>query len=311
MKELYFGVDIGGTTVKIGCFDNEGNMLHKYEIVTRKDEGGKFIIPDIISSVKEYTISTGESEDAIKGIGVGVPGPVIEDRIVLNCVNLGWGVIDVAKEVKALLDVEVKVGNDANMAALGEMFKGGGMGADNVVMITLGTGVGGGVIIDGKILNGKNGAAGEIGHMPVAYDEPDKCTCGKKGCLEQMASATGIVKQTKRILATTDKKSVLKGKEAFTAKDVFDAAHIGDEVAVMAVERLGFYLGTALAHVACTIDPEVFVIGGGVSKAGDILTDSVEKVYKEQAFNPSKGTKITLATLGNDAGMYGAVKLVL
>ena len=191
------------------------------------------------------------------------------------------------------------------------MFKGSGEGTKDMVMITLGTGVGGGVIIGGKIITGVNGAAGEIGHMPMCDDETDTCGCGKKGCLEQYGSATGVVKITKRLLATKDTPSKLRDMENFTAKDVFDFAKEGDLLANEAVEELGKYLGKAAAHISCVVNPETFVIGGGVSKAGQFLLDRIEKYFKEYAFFASRDTKFVLASLGNDAGIYGAAALIL
>ena len=310
--KYFFGVDVGGTTIKIGMFNENGNMSEKYEIPTRKEDKGSHIISDIARSIIDFMDSKGIDRDDLSGIGIGVPGPVTDTGTVLGCVNLGWDIVNVPEEMKKYIDVPCKAGNDANMAALGEMFKGGGAGKKNVVMVTLGTGVGGGIILDGRIVSGVNGAAGEIGHMPVVYDEDmPLCNCGKKGCLEQVASATGIVNTARKLLALTSEYSTLRGRESFSAKDVFDEAKSGDKVSDMAVRELAKYLGTAMAHISCVVDPDIFVIGGGVSKAGDILIDNVSKVYREKAFNPSKNTKIALATLGNDAGMYGAVKLVL
>jgi glucokinase len=229
-----------------------------------------------------------------------------------RCVNLGWGVFNVEKELSGRLDnITVKAGNDANVAALGEMWKGGGQGYRNVVMITLGTGVGGGIIIGGKILPGSFGAAGEIGHFKVSKTETECCGCGKKGCLEQYASATGIVRKAKQILKDSKKPSVLREIENLSAKDIFDAAKDQDELSLELVEFLGETLGTAMSYIACVVDPQVFVLGGGVSKAGSILVESVRRYYKETAFHASREAKFALATLGNDAGMYGAVKLVI
>lgn len=311
MDKIYFGVDIGGTTVKVGCFDENGNLHSKYEIVTRRDGDGSYILSDIFSSIDEHIYSIDENVESVKGIGIGVPGPVLDERIVNGCVNLGWGTIDVEKEAKKYTNAKVKIGNDANMAALGERFKGGAQGYNNVVMVTLGTGVGGGIILGGKLINGANGAGGEIGHIPVVHNATEQCGCGKYGCLEQVASATGIVKYAKKLIENTDMQSTLRSEINITAKDVFEAAKIGDEMSVDVIEQVGFYLGTALANIACVIDPEIFVIGGGVSDAGEILLDVIRKTYKEKAFKVSRETKIVKATLGNDAGIYGAVKMVL
>ncbi len=309
MKKYIFGVDLGGTSVKLGLFDKDGELVEKWEIPTRKEENGKYVLEDIAQAVLKKAEEKKIQEEVL-GIGIGVPGPVTEDGVVKGCVNIGWGEINVEQELGKRTGYLVKAGNDANVAALGELWQGGGKGFQNLVMVTLGTGVGGGVIINGKILAGTNGAAGEIGHMPVVYDETEYCNCGKKGCLEQVASASGIVKETKKILAASSADSVLRGRQ-ISAKAVFDALKEGDALALEAGERLGKYLGIALAHIAAVVDPEVFVIGGGVSKAGEVLIELVQKYYIENAFLPSRKAKFALATLENDAGIYGAAKLLL
>ena len=314
MSKKCFGVDIGGTTVKLGCFAEDGSLIDKWEIPTRKENEGENILPDVVKSIEEKLDSLGASKDELAGIGIGVPGPVFEDGTVNRCVNLGWGVFNVSDKVRELIgmpELKVKVGNDANVAALGEMFKGSGEGYKNLVMITLGTGVGGGIILDGKILTGSTGGAGEIGHMPVGIDETESCTCGKKGCLEQYASATGIVKVAKRTLAACDKKTPLRDMAEFTAKDVMDLAKAGDAVAVEVIEQLGVYLGKAAAHIASVVNPSAFVIGGGVSKAGQYLIDVIEKHFKENVFGPCSDVKFVIASLGNDAGIYGAAAQIL
>ena len=251
------------------------------------------------------------AKEDVEGIGVGVPGPVLEDGSVSVCVNLGWGQVQVADELSSKTGLLVKVGNDANVAALGEMWQGGGKGYTGVVMVTLGTGVGGGIIHNGKIIPGANGAGGEIGHITVNTEETDTCGCGRHGCLEQYASATGIVRMAKKLLAEKDAESSLRGFEPLTAKDIFDEAKKGDALALEAVEILGETLGMALSNIACVVNPQVFVIGGGVSKAGDILIDTVAKHFKEHAFASCKDTRFALASLGNDAGMYGCVQMIL
>lgn len=311
MKEYCFGVDLGGTTAKIGLFGTGGNLVESYEIPTRKEENGSRILPDIAASILAKLEELGIDKSEVEGIGIGVPGPVLDNGIVNKCANLGWGMFNVADELRELTGFLVCVGNDANVAALGEYWKGSASGCDSMVMVTLGTGVGGGIILKGKPVNGFNGAGGEIGHMPVVYDEEDVCGCGKKGCLEQVASATGIVRTAKRLLKEMDTPSALRELEIITAKDVFDLAKDGDALAVQSVERLGFYLGTALAHIAAVVDPEVFVIGGGVSKAGNYLIDAIVDNYREKAFHASRNAKIVLASLGNNAGMYGAARLVI
>lgn len=311
MKDICFGVDVGGTTIKIGLFETEGKLIHGFEIPTRKEEAGRYVLPDIAAAIEKELSDRKLEKDRVLGIGIGVPGPVLDDGTVNNCVNIGWGVVNVSEELGRLTKLPVKAGNDATVAALGESWQGGAKGYDNLALFTLGTGVGGGIIINKKAVNGSHGAGGEIGHMTVIYDETEKCNCGKTGCLEQAASATGIVRQTGKLLKNSTVPSVLRDKKNFTAKDVFDAARDGDGLAKEAVDILGKYLGIAMSHVACVSDPEIFVLGGGVSKAGRILTDAVEKNYRKYAFHASRDAKIVLAELGNDAGMYGAAKLVL
>lgn len=305
-----FGVDIGGTTVKLGFFDTEGNILEKWEIPTRKDLGGKYILPDIAESITDKLMEKGISKEEVVGVGVGVPGPVDADGVVFKAVNLGWDIFSVSNTLGDLINLPVKAGNDANVAALGEMWKGGGKGHDDLVAVTLGTGVGGGIIVQGKLLAGATGAGGEIGHIHVEDNEEDRCGCGKKGCLEQYGSATGIVRIANRVLAATDEASVLREGE-LTAKSVCDAAKAKDAVAIKIMEQFGAYLGRGLAAIACVVNPEVFVIGGGVSKAGEMLFDYIRPHYEKYVFHGSKNTKFALATLGNDAGIVGAARLVL
>ena len=313
MKKYAYGVDIGGTTVKIGFFETTGKLIETWEIPTRTENSGELILSDIAASIKENNEKHGIETADLEGIGMGVPGPVKDDGTVLKCVNLGWGVFNVEQSLSVLCGgVKVKAGNDANVAALGEMWQGGGKGHEDVVIITLGTGVGGGIIRGGKIIAGVNGAAGEIGHMPMKDDETEICGCGKKGCLEQYASANGLVNVAEKYIAAhRDVETELDLNAGFTAKDVCDAAKAGDKAGAAAVEESMRLLGKAMAAVACVIDPEVFVVGGGLSKAGNIIIDTAAKYYREYAFHASRGTEIKLATLGNAAGMYGGVKMVI
>ncbi|MDD5966091.1 MAG: ROK family glucokinase [Blautia sp.] len=310
MKEYCFGIDVGGTTVKCGLFSVKGDILDKWEIPTRTENNGVNILPDVAAAIDAKIQEKGIARDTIAGVGVGIPGPVNEDGAVICAVNLHWGYVELEKELEKLTGLTVKAGNDANVAALGEMWKGGGAGYHNVVMVTLGTGVGGGIIVNGKIVTGTHGAGGEIGHIHVEDDETLSCNCGNQGCLEQYASATGVVRLANRMLEATDKASVLRNEEV-TAKAVFDAVKAGDELAMEVAEKFGKYLGTALAVIAGVVDPEVFVIGGGVYKAGKILLDYVEKYYKKYVFQGSRDCAFALAELGNDAGICGAAKLVL
>ncbi|MDD6037321.1 MAG: ROK family glucokinase [bacterium] len=311
MKKYGFGVDIGGTTVKLGLFETDGTLLDKWEIPTRKEENGSKILPDVAASIAAKMEEKGIDASEVQGAGVGVPGPVTPEGVVRKCVNLGWDVFNVEDALSSLTGLTVKAGNDANVAALGEMWQGAGKGAKNVVMLTLGTGVGGGVIVDGKIVAGSTGAGGEIGHIPVNYEETAVCGCGKRGCLEQYASATGIVTLTKRMLASSDESSSLREITEVTAKDTFDAAKAGDALALAVIEQFGEILGKALAGIACIVNPEVFVIGGGVSKAGTIITDAVEKYFTPNTFHACREAKFKLAELGNDAGIYGCVQMII
>ena len=314
MTKYIYGIDIGGTTVKMGLFDEKGDMLENWEIVTRKENNGENILPDIVKSIKEKNTEKSIETDDILGIGMGVPGPITEDGRVLKCANLGWGIFSVADEMSKLTGVEkVKVGNDANVAALGEQWRGGGRGFDNIVMVTLGTGVGGGIIMDGKILTGENGAAGEIGHITVNPKETLTCGCGCKGCLEQYSSATGVIRMAKERLEASDKPSELRkfAADEIGGKEVFDAYKAGDELAAEAVNEFAIYLGMGLGNVASVVDTQAFVIGGGLSKNGPVVIDIVKEQYKKNVMFALKNTEFRLAELGNDAGIYGAARMVL
>ena len=194
MKKYAFGVDVGGTTCKIGFFETDGKLIDKWEIKTNKENGGASILSDVAQAIGGKLTEKGISRNDVQGIGVGVPGPVKNDGVVHRCVNVGWGVVNVEKELGDLTGLKVKAGNDANVAALGEMWQGAAKGCRDVIMVTLGTGVGGGIIVDGKVVAGFDGAGGEIGHITVNAHEKEQCNCGQCGCLEQYASATGVVR---------------------------------------------------------------------------------------------------------------------
>ena len=312
MKKYCFGIDVGGTTVKMGLFTTEGELLDKWEIPTRKEDGGAYILNDVAASVEAKLAEKNIAKEDVAGAGIGVPGPTLDTGYVSICVNLGWKDKNPANELSELLSIPVKAGNDANVAALGEMWKGGGEGYLDVVLLTLGTGVGGGIIINGEIAPSHRGVGGELGHITVNPDEEATCNCGNHGCLEQYASAKGVVRIAKKLLAASKEESSLRTLETVTAKDVFDAAKAGDHLAVEAVEVLGKYLGLVVANVALTVDPDVFVIGGGVSKAGQVLIDVITKYYHKFAkIIGDNKAKVVLAKLGNDAGIYGAARMVL
>lgn len=313
MQNYVFGVDIGGTTVKLGLFAADGNLLAKWEIPTHTTHGGVHILSEIAQSIISAMELHGIWSDQVVGIGIGVPGPVDNSFTVNKCVNLGWGVFNIKERMNELLpDIpNVAAGNDANVAALGELWQGGGQGNQSAVMITLGTGVGGGVVLEGKIIAGRNGGAGEIGHMTVEPSETIPCSCGKCGCLEQYASARGIVRMAKVMLSECDTPSKLRGIEDFTSKHICELADAGDHMALKIIDRFGDYLGRAMSYISCTIDPDIFIIGGGMSKAGDLVTNAALKYFQKYAFHVSKKTGVAIATLGNDAGIYGCAKMVL
>ncbi len=313
MGSKCIGIDIGGTSVKLGIFTVEGKLLEKWEVPTRKENNGSQILPDVAESLKKKLKEMGIEKDDVIGAGVGVPGPILPDGSVEVCVNLGWKNANPQEELSGLLDgMLVRSGNDANVAALGEMWQGGGMGCRDMVMVTLGTGVGGGVIIDEKIIAGRHGLAGEIGHIHVRDEETEYCNCGGRGCLEQVASATGIAREARRAMAASQEPSSMRRfGDHISAKNVLDCAKSGDALALEVTETVSRYLGLACAQIALTVDPEAFVIGGGVSRAGQFLIDRIQKYYDSYvAISANKGV-LKLAKLGNDAGIFGAARLVL
>lgn len=310
MSRFVFGVDIGGTSVKLGLFDELGTVIDKWEIPTRTDDSGSHILPDIAESIQSKLKEKKIEKDQIAGVGVGAPGPIDNEGVVHCAVNLGWGTFSIRDTLSSLLELPVMAGNDANVAALGEMWKGGGLGSRDMIMVTLGTGVGGGIIINGRMLTGSTGAGGEIGHVHVEDNETQACNCGNYGCLEQYSSATGITRLANKLLEESDKDSLLRTGEV-SAKAVFDAVKEKDALAIEVAKQFGKYLGDCLANVSGVVNPEVIVLGGGVSKAGEILIDFIKPNFDKNVFHGSRNVKFTLATLGNDAGIYGAAKLVL
>lgn len=306
-----FGIDVGGTTVKCGLFQIDGTLVEKWEIPTRTEDKGENILPDVAETILSKMSEKAIDKKEVAGVGIGIPGPINSDGVVCCAVNLHWGYKEVAKELGGLTGLPAKAGNDANVAALGEAWKGAAAGARNVILVTLGTGVGGGIIVEGRIVAGHHGAGGEIGHANICHEETERCNCGNQGCLEQYASATGIVRLAKKVLASSQEESVLRNKEALEAKDVLDAFKAGDSLACRVMDEVGEKLGGALAVFATVVDPEAIVIGGGVSKAGQPLIDCIQKHYKKYAFSLCKDVPMAIASLGNDAGIYGAAKMVL
>lgn len=310
IHEVYFGIDVGGTTIKMGAFDGEKNLLDKWEIPTRKGEEDG-LLADICMAMEDFLELNALKTRDVLGIGIGIPGPVTADGTVLDCVNLGWGQVQLAQKLSAMFDGRpVMAGNDANVAALGEAYHGGAKGYSDVLMVTLGTGVGGGVIIGGKMVAGSNGAAGEIGHMPV-WENEACCNCGKNDCLELVASATGIVREASYVMRDTKLSSELRMMPQFSAKKVLDLAQVMDEVAIETAHRAAKALGLAIACVAATVNPEMILIGGGVSRTGQWFVDMISDEFNKKAFYNCRNAKFALATLGNDAGIFGALELAV
>ncbi|WP_071392744.1 ROK family glucokinase [Bacillus tuaregi] len=312
MDDKWFvGVDIGGTTIKLAFITDEGEIAHKWEIPTNTADNGIHIPSEIGRAIDRKISELGETKGKLIGLGVGAPGPVNDENGSIEvAVNLGWSHFPLRELLEQATSLPVIVDNDANVAAIGEMWKGAGEGAQNLLCVTLGTGVGGGVIANGEILHGVNGAAGEIGHIAAVIDDAVRCNCGKLGCLETVASATGVVRLAKTNLQSTDTQSILRGAAHLSAKKIFDEAKAGDELALEVVNKLAFYLGFALANIANVTNPEKIVIGGGVSKAGETLLQPLQQQFMQYAFTRvAEGAELRIAKLGNDAGIIGAAWL--
>ena len=311
MREYCFGVDVGGTTVKIGLIKTTGEIVEKWEVPTDTSNHGENILRDVCASLDQKMEEYKMTPNDIEGVGIGLPGPVLANGTVLNCVNLGWGTFNVAEEMSKMFhNIPVKADNDANVAALGEDWLGAGKDFSSIVMLTLGTGVGGGIIINNKIVQGFNGGAGEVGHITVNEEETEECGCGRCGCLEQYCSATGVVRLAKRYLAAHDEDTKMKDYDPLACRDVFNLAKEGDEAAIAVVKQMSECLGKGLGVIASVVNPEAFVIGGGVSKAGQYLIDNIENYYRNNCFTPCSNAEVKLAELGNDAGIIGAAALV-
>lgn len=307
-----FGIDIGGTTVKIGLFSETGELMDRWEVPTRKGSEPAGLLGDVKASLENCMAERKIEKAGILGIGMTAPGPVTEDGVLHNAVNIGWGAVKLAEEAERVIGISpVRIGNDARVAALGEAIYGAGKGVGSMLMVTLGTGVGGGVVLNGKILMGATGVAGEIGHMTIDPYETEPCGCGKKGCLEQYASATGMIRVTERFLQEKDMDSILRQKENVSAKDLWDAAKDGDALASEITDYVCDRLGSAIANAIYLVDTEMIVIGGGVSAAGQFLLNKIEKAYQGKVFAHSRNKTFALAKLGNDAGIRGAAALIL
>lgn len=306
-----FGVDVGGTTIKLGLFEQAGRLVEKWEIPTKNTPDGGRILPDIAAAVDGCLVRRRIDRDQILGIGLGVPGPVDAKGVLNRGANVNWGVFNLHEALGALTGLPVKAGNDANVAALGECWQGGGRGFSSMVLVTLGTGIGGGIVLDGKVLHGAHGAGGEIGHMTLNREETEACGCGKYGCAEQYGSATGIVRLARRVMARSGRPSPLRASQDLTCKEIFDWGARGDPLALEILESYYDVLGQFLAGVCCVVDPEAVVLGGGVSRAGRVLLDGVRRYFQRYMFHTGREIRFILAKLGNDAGIYGSFKLML
>ncbi len=318
MRQKIIGIDLGGTSVKFAILTQDGEVQDKWSIGTNILDEGSHIVPDIIASLKQRMASLGLTKEDVLGIGMGSPGAINREMgTVVGAYNLNWKTVQpVKEEIESALGIPFFIDNDANVAALGEKWKGAGENDPDVVFVTLGTGVGGGVVAGGNLIHGAGGAGGEIGHMVVDFDQPIRCTCGKLGCLETVTSATGIVNLARRYAQSyagdSKLKQLIDSGEDVSAKVIFDLAKAGDDLGQIVYENFSRYLGIACANIACLLNPSAIVIGGGVSAAGDFLLEGLNEVYKDNVFPQIVGsTKIKLAQLGNDAGIIGAASLVL
>jgi glucokinase len=312
-EQIYIGVDLGGTNIKVGICDVEGKLLHTYEGPTGNENGADFVLDRIAEYVRALVRESAIEWEQVAGIGAGIAGFLdIPEGVIKLSPNLGWRNVPVKKILEEKLGKQVVIDNDANVAALGEAWSGAGAGIPNIVCYTLGTGVGGGIIVGGRLYQGYNGMAGELGHMTVVPDlEAIACGCGRMGCLETVSSATGIIRMANDAVERGDA-TVLASVEKMTAKDVFDAAKADDEVALRIIQRAAFYLGKSMSLVSVVINPQRFIIGGGVSRAGDILFDMIRENFSKLApERAQEGVDIVPATLGNDAGVVGAAGLIL
>lgn len=308
-RKYIYGVDIGATSVKLGFFTESEQLLEKWQLPSRTDGDSAAMFFEIVQSLQKNMAANSVRQTDIIGMGVGVPGTVDGFGAVHGSVNLGWKTVAIKDALESLCQFSVRVENDANAAALGEFWQGAAKGYDSIAMLTLGTGVGGALILDGKLQKGANGCAGEVGHICVRHDETLHCGCGACGCLEQYASATGLVRLAKQEAMSA--KSTLMTPDSLSAKSVFEAAQAGDAAALAAVDCMAEMLGRALNCIAVVCDPQVFIIGGGVSAAGEFLRESICHHYRGMAFGAAGNSDIKIALLKNDAGIWGAADLFL
>lgn len=312
MKPYAFGVDLGGNAIKIGLFQTTGHLVEKWTIPARLEDRGSHLLGDVVDAIRTKMEARSLTWDAVEGVGMGVPGPVDQDGTVLRCVNLGWDILNIPKAVRELEPAieKLKVANDVNAATLGEMWQGGAQWNNSAVMVTLGVGIGSGIVVDNKVFVGSTGAAGEIGHMCVNPQETRRCTCGNYGCLEQYCSDTGLVHTTQQILEEMPQTASVLRETEITPQAICEAAKKNDPVATEVLDRFGQLMGLALTAVACTVNPQVFVIGGPLSQGGMLILKPIETYFRRYAFHAFRNTPFVLAELGDDAGIYGSVRML-
>ena len=312
MKPYAFGVDLGGNAIKIGLFQTTGNLVEKWTIPARLEDHGSHLLADVVDAIRAKMAERSLTWDVVEGVGMGVPGPVDQDGTVMRCVNLGWDILNVPQAVRELEPAieKLKVANDVNAATLGEMWQGGAQWNNSAVMVTLGVGIGSGIVVDNKVFVGSTGAAGEIGHRCVNPKGTERCTCGNYGCLEQYCSDTGLVRTAQAVLEERPEEPSLLRDGEITPKAICQAAKKGDAAATEVLERFGQLMGQALTAVACTVNPQVFVIGGQMAQAGMAILKPIETYFRRYAFHAFRNTPFVLAELGEDAGIYGSVRML-
>ncbi|RKY58979.1 MAG: ROK family protein [Candidatus Latescibacterota bacterium] len=308
---LYVGVDLGGTNIVSGLADEKGRILARDKRPTRQDLGFEGSLEQMRASIRAVMEGATES---VRAIGIGSPGPIDPfEGVVLEPENLpAWRNVPLVRLMEEAFGVPVFLDNDANVAALGEQWQGAGKGIRFFLCVTLGTGIGGGVVLDGKLLQGFNGNAAEIGHITIDYNGP-QCPCGNRGCLELYASATGIVRRTKEKMERERPDTVLwKRFDGLTAKDISEAANDGDEFARAMYEETGFLLGVGLVSAVNLYNVEVIALGGGMAQAGEILFEPVRRTVRERGL-PGVRDKVRIvpSELGDDAGLLGAARMAM
>lgn len=304
-----FGVDIFGPNIKFGFFDETGRLLEKWKIAYSIDRGGNDILPTVAEEIESCMSRNMLFEDDIIGVGVGIPGPVNDSGVVNKCVNFGWGVFNIDRALSGLTGLRVKSSNNANLSALGEYWK--GKGSRNMVLMAMNTGLGGAVVCSGSLVFGAHGGGGEIGHMVVNTEETEACSCGRRGCVEQYCSPTGIVRLARRRLASTRANSMLRNARFFDYKAVLNAADKGDILAMEVMDQVYRYAGLALANICCVTNPDTIVLGGEFCKIGTEALESVESHFRQYVFHANQNVTFRLAALDTDACIHGAFKLVL